>query len=300
MKHCILFFFILNFCNLAIGQDSLTPALPDTLRFELTSHNNISITATLNEQDTVQLMFHTAANDLTLISEKAPELTSVQWDNSASGIQSWGGKSKARISYSNTLQMGAFTWDSIVIWENERSGPNTDGKFGPNLFENLAIEIDFENNLFILHKTLPNAISIYTKIPLVYENGFMFVEGNSKLAPHTYPNRFLIHTGYGGTILYDNAFADSHQLNQHIEIIDEQILKDSYGNSIITKKGLLPQFSIQDILFENIPVGFFEGTIKNQSMSVVGGNLIKRFNLIIAPNRDFIYLKKNSLFDQPY
>lgn len=45
----------------------------------------------------------------------------------------------------------------------------------------------------------------------------------------------------------------------------------------------------------NIPVGFFTGALGRQKMSIVGGDLLKRFNLIIDAERANIYLKENKL-----
>lgn len=104
----------------------------DTIPFDLMDHNNISIKGILNDQDTVHLMFHTAANGMTLTKQATRQLTSIEWGQ-VDKVNSWGGESESRYSENNAVQIGVFRWDSIAIWENENSGPTTDGKFGPNL-----------------------------------------------------------------------------------------------------------------------------------------------------------------------
>jgi len=52
--------------------------------------------------------------------------------------------------------------------------------------------------------------------------------------------------------------------------------------------------------FQNIPVGFFEGAIGRQKMSILGGNVLKRFNLIINSKREYLYVKANSLHSLPF
>ena len=54
----------------------------------------------------------------------------------------------------------------------------------------------------------------------------------------------MIHSGYGGSILYDDNFSAENSLGEQIKIIDEKELKDSYGNVLKTKKGILPKFTI--------------------------------------------------------
>ena len=285
-------------CQMAIGQEQLLTSA-DTIPFVLTDQNNISVKAVINQLDTVDLMFHTAANDLTLIGEVAKHLKTIQWKQGDT-VKSWGGEAEARYSESNTLQIGRFHWDSIGIWENKHSGPETAGKFGPNVFENKAIEIDFDENILIIHQELPEKVAEYDKLPLLYENGLLFIEGTSRIGDQAFPNQFLIHSGYGGAVLYDDKFVVESKIGTQIEITEEQELKDSYGNVLKTKKGNLPLFTIGTVQFKDIPVGFFEGAIGRQKMSVMGGNVLKRFNLVIDANRENIYIKSNGLKDSPY
>jgi hypothetical protein len=295
-KHTLCFLGVfLSIIQLVAAQENhgeQVGAAADTIPFELTAHNNISIKATLNEADTLHLMFHTAASSLTLIREVAEKLTSIHW-NRSDKVESWGGESEARFSADNSLQIGAFRWDSLAIWENENSGPGTDGKFGPDLFEGKVMEIDFDNRMLIIHEALPEKTGEFEKLPLVFESGFMFIEGSSRVGGKDYANRFLIHSGYGGTILYDDQFVENSKIGEQIAITAEQELKDSYGNILKTKKGTLPRFAIGKVVFKDISVGFFEGAIGRQKMSVMGGDLLKRFNLIIDSDRKNIYLKSN-------
>lgn len=292
---------LLSFTQVIIGQGNAYPAAAaiDTIPFELTQHNNLAIKAVINEADTVKLMFHTAANGVTLIKEATEKMTKIKWNQSES-IKSWGGENEARYSEDNTLQIGAFRWDSLLIFENTNSGPTTDGKFGPNMFAGKAIEINFEERILLIHQRLPDKIAAYEKVALRFEDDLMFIEGTSNISGKDFPNMFLIHSGYGGTILYDDKFVSESKIGAQIEITEEQELKDSYGNVLKTKKGNLPKFSVGETIFEAIPVGFFEGSIGRQKMSVIGGNLLKRFNLIIDADRAYVYLKPNNLKALPY
>lgn len=293
---------LLSVTQVIVGQGHpahTTKAPIDTIPFELTLHNNIAIKAVINDADTVKLMFHTAATGITLIEAATEKMTSMKWNDGAN-VESWGGASETRYSDRNTLQIGSFRWDSLSIFENTNSGPTTDGKFGPDLFDGKAIEINFEDCLLLIHRSLPEKVAAYEKVPLSFENGLMFIEGMSSIGGKDYPNRFLIHSGYGGAVLYDDKFVSDSNIGEQIDIIEEQELRDSYGNVLKTKKGSLPKFTIGATTFEAVPVGFFTGSIGRQKMSVMGGNLLKRFNLIIDVDRATIYLKPNKLKALPY
>jgi hypothetical protein len=284
------------FCFASIAQESDGSV---QIPFELTSHNNIAIKGLINDTDSVVLMFHTAASSLTLTTEISKSLTSVNWTEETE-VNSWGGSSNARFSESNKLTIGTLSWDSLQVWETQNSGPTTDGKFGPNLFDGYVIEIDFDHNLITLHRALPEKISEYDKTELIYEDEFMFIEGTSTIDGKDYENRFLIHSGYGGTVLYDDEFVAQTQIGSLIKITDEKDLKDSYGNVLKTKKGSLPQFTLGNEILADLTVGFFEGSIGRQTMSVMGGDLIKRFNWIISIDRSVAYMQPNQLWPMAF
>ncbi len=271
----------------------------DTIPFNLTSHNNISVKALLNQVDTVDLMFHTAAYSVTLISEISDKLKSVNW-NQLDTVSSWGGDSDSRFSENNSIQIGPLQWDSLSIWETQHSGPTTDGKFGLNLFENKIVEINFDDHFIAIHHTLPAITDGYEKLNLLIEDDFMFLEGTSVINGEEFQNKFLIHSGYGSTILYDDEFVAKNKSITELKIIKESELKDSYGNVLKTKKAILPLFQIGSTDLTNLPVGFFEGAIGRQKMSVLGGDLLKRFNIVIDLSSSQIYFKTNSLANLPY
>jgi len=203
----------------------------DTIPFTLTTSNNIAIPAIINEVDTVSLMLHTAANDISVIKEFTARPNSIQWTRKVDDAKSWGGSGgEQRASVSNTLQIGKSKWDSLVIWESMHSGPNTDGKFGLNLFEGKHIELDFESNHLIIHNTLPEKTQGYEKLPLQYENGFMFIEATSIVDGVEIKNRFLIHSGYAGAILYDDVFVAENNIQDKVNITEQQELKDSFDD----------------------------------------------------------------------
>ena len=219
------------------------------------------------------------------------------WNEEVGDVNSWGGKGAQRMSEQNILKIGEFQWDSLLIWESQHSGPTTDGKFGPNLFADKWIELNYDSSFVVIHKFKPAHTNDFEKLALHNEHGNMFIEGKSKIGNKEISNRYLIHSGYSGAILYDDEFAEANNLSDQIEITEEQDLKDSLGNTLTTKKGMIPQFSLGNQELDDITVGFFSGAIGRQKMSVLGGNVLKRFNILIDSEREHIYLKSNGLVD---
>ncbi|OIN56072.1 aspartyl protease family protein [Arsenicibacter rosenii] len=268
------------------------PTPVNIIPFRLTTHNNLSVKAVLNGKDTVNLMFHTAANAITLTDEALQRVKSLVFSG-ADTVKSWGGsQNTSRFSKQNRVQIGGQSWSDTPIWENKNSGPETDGKFGIDLFAGKVIEIDFDKSLILIHNALPKKAATYEKQPLTFRDDMLFLEGGCLVGGQVLTNRFLLHSGYSGALLFDDQFTNEHKLPEKLTITDEKELKDSFGNVIKTQKAILPAFMVGKETLTNVSAGFFKGSLGRQQMSIMGGELLKRFNLIIDAKRAFIYLKK--------
>lgn len=278
--------------SLATGKGRTTRAAQTAeiaIPFTLTSHNNIVISALLNGTDTLNLMLHTAARDVTLTEEAVRKAKSIKFTNTTK-VQSWGGESDSRYSKGNQLQLGPLQRKNLNIWEDKNSGHDTDGKFGLDFFENRIVEIDFDQHRLVLHQSLPRKAAKYERLKLENQDGQLLVQGNCLIDGKSYTNKFLIHSGYSGGILLDDAFAASAGVDGKIKITDESSLKDSFGNTIKVKKGILPVFALGSAKLTNVPAGFFAGALGRQKLSVLGGDVLKQFNLIFDVAKNDLYI----------
>ncbi|WP_316737394.1 hypothetical protein [Pedobacter aquatilis] len=268
--------------------------------FELTSSNNIRVKVVLNSIDTLKLMLHTASSDISITEDGTAKTKSLIF-NRTDTVTSWGSQQNtSRFSAKNKLDINGLKLENIQLWENKNTGPETDGKFGLNLFTDQFVSIDFEKNIIQITESLPKDLEHYQKFPLVVKDDSMFLNAVCVIGNDTLDNQYLIHTGYGGTMLLDDDFSNKYKLNEQLKVISERDLKDSYGNTIKTRKAILPKFLLGKFELNQIPVSFFEGSVGRQKMSVIGGDLIKRFNLIIDKDRKFVYIKPNKLNKAKY
>ncbi|MBO9594998.1 MAG: hypothetical protein J7599_18990 [Niabella sp.] len=262
--------------------------------FELTAQNNLSVPVRLNGTDSLHLMFHFAADAVTLTTATTQKIRSVRFETTDS-VSSWGGTGNtSRFSSNNTLQIGDRTWEQLPIWEDQYSGKGTDGKFGPHLFNKKALFIDFDNQQITVSDHFP--VKGYQKFKLIHKHGMLFIEAAMHVGRNTYLNQYLLHTGYSGDLLLDDAFVVKNHFNSLLKVTDTKALKDAFGNIVKVQKATVPQFTIGRFRFKQVPVGFFEGKLGTQQMSFMGADLLKRFNLIIDAERQYIYLKPNKLY----
>jgi hypothetical protein len=290
MKGSVLF--VISAC---LSLISFAQEKEDIIPFTLTAYNNISIRSILNEKDTINLMLHTAASDLALTEETTQRLHDLHFER-ADSVKSWGGAGNiSRFSKSNVLQIGTLKWTDVPLWEDQNSGRMTDGKFGLNLFKDKFIEIDFDKKIIVLHNSLPSKAQTYAKLKLTAQGELLFIEADCTIGTTTLTNKFLIHSGYSGDILFDDKFVAENKIDTALKVVAEKSLKDAYGNVLKTKRAIMPGLVIGKEKFADVPVGFFQGAIGRQKMSIIGGDMLKRFNIIIDAKREYIYLIGNGL-----
>lgn len=294
LRHCLIQVVLLSSLVLPAQKNSSIP-------FLLTEYNNLSVRAVLNKTDTVNLMFHTAANAVTLTEESVKRLKSIRFTESTDSIKSWGSQSNSSgLSPDNFLEIGGLSWNKVPIWENLNSGQYTDGKFGIDLFKGRVIAIDFDKLLINVSDSLPYNIDQYQQVKLADEDDELFIEADCKTKDSVFKNRFLVHSGYSGAILFDDEFAKNSKLDERLELTGEKKLTDSYGNVLITKQAVLPALNIQGLELADVPAGFFKGAIGRQQMSIIGGDVLKRFNIVIDATRTYIYFQPNKLSGTAY
>lgn len=293
---CILLLMLLTSVPYGFGQSdntNITLNAIDSIPFKLTSYNNIVVEVVLNKRDTLDIMLHTASNSVSVVREHSKKIQSIMWDDSI-GVGSWGGNGNSRYSTGNRLQISQSTFEDIEVWENKNSGPGTQGKFGLDLFEDYVVEINFDNEIIFLYESLPSKIERYTSCPVIRKDNLLFVQGAMSIDGIIYEHDFLYHSGYAGALLIEDVFARKAQLAKRIKITSEQELKDSFGNPVTIKRGKIPFFFLAKTSFSDVNIGFFDGKIGQQRMSILGGDIIRRFNVILPKDRSVIYLSQVS------
>ena len=144
--------------------------------------------------------------------------------------------------------------------------------------------------MLVLHKKLPRKMEKYQSLKFENRNSQLLVQGSCLIEGKTYANKFLIHSGYSGGILLDDAFAANAGVDGKIKITEESSLKDSFGNTIKVKKGILPVFALGKTQISDVSAGYFAGGLGAQKISVLGGEVLKQFNLIFDLANNDLYI----------
>lgn len=277
---------------LPVEQAQSQTTVEQVIPFELTSQNNIAVKVVLNERDQAVFMFHTAVSSVSMTQKATRRTTSVQFDQKAA-VTSWGGQGQpVRYSSRNQLRIRGLAWDDIGITEDQLSGRFTDGKFGPNLFQGKVIEIDFDRRRLLIHAKLP-ATEGYERFKVAKRNGSMFLTGSVVVDGETIAHEYMVHSGYGSAILFDDQFAAEHQLTERLKVVGSRELRDSMGNVLKTSNVVVPRLRFGDTVLTDVAGEVFSGAIGRQKISVIGGAVLKRFDLLIDQGANELWMKRN-------
>ena len=277
---------------------NLQPATHDTILFELIGRGNINIPVVLNRQDSLNLMFDSNTSGLTLKEEAIIEKTKLL--NGQKGNEEYNFR---ELPTNNTFQMGDLIWEGLPIYSTKLSGHGTDGRFGWDILDGRIIEIDYEQERFIVHSALPNIPKGYSKFTMTFTQGYFYIEGDIVVNGKKIKSRFLVDSGYNRAILLDPVLMKNHGFPEDLNVYKKTELRNGGGEVFVTKifetdkicfgRNKLKRISTQ-ILPENLlnPAGMNAHTIGNE--------LLKRFNMILDFQSNLIYLRPNILGDLPY
>ncbi len=278
------------FSQVQTGEMVLPKA--DTIPFLLSDHNNILVPVILNKADTLQLMFHSSFTGVSVTADGLKHCTTLRADEE--GIaHSWGGDAQSSVSRSNRLRIGRQMWDSVVVTIDEQSGQDSDGKFGWDLFQDEVLEINYDRNELVLHPSLPALGKDFAVLPFEERDGSLYVEATVTLGDTTITDRFMFHTGYGGTCILGTGFMGRVGRNIALDTLGVKKLSDAYGNVLVNVTTRTPSLTFAGHAFKDLRIQVMDRRSQFAD-SVLGNDVLRRFNVWIDFRGYRLYLKPNA------
>ncbi|BEV02743.1 hypothetical protein [Chryseobacterium gambrini] len=257
----------------------------EIIPFRITKHNNIIVKTLVNDKDSLDLMFQIAMEDASISPDRKRNADHIIF--------------KDEISNGNTIKIGKKKYENIRFFDNELTGHEADGKIGTGIFKGKIFKIDYDNSRFVVYDKMPD-LKGYQSVPLLLKNEQLFIPANSIIEKQNVEAYFLLQSGYSGGILYSNEFADGKELDKKLKVTGEKTLKNSSGQSVITKNGILPVLKVGNFVLKDVSAGFFVGELKIQKSSYFGADLLRRYNWIFDAERKKVYIKPSKYFKKTY
>lgn len=256
----------------------------------MTKHNNIIVQALLNKTDSVDLMFQIAMPDASLAPDRKRKVESIQFDTTeyAGGL-----------SRNNTVRVGTLEKNGLLFFDNEYTGHEAEGKIGTGIFDGKAFKIDYDNSEFVVYDQLPS-VDEFQAIPLISKGGQFFISATSIINDNSFSTEFLLQSGYSGSLIFEQEFSDIHQFDEKMTFVNEKTLKNSNGQSVLTKNGIINQLNLGKFSLKDVPAGIFVGELKMQKFSYFGADLLRRFIWVFNAERTCAYVQKSKQYNESY
>jgi hypothetical protein len=286
MKKKILLYFIL----LCINVSAQNAIINDTIPLTINEQNTIFVKVIFNEIDTLNLNFDTGTTELILTNNVLKN------------------KLKSTPKLYNTfynLKIGNTIYETKV-YDAELTGHGTDGRFGWNFFKDKIVEINYDENILIVHSILPENVKKdkkYTKLSIEFYEDLFLVESEIKQCGVSNKELFLFDTGYQRTVMLDDDLLKQGGFpTEKMEVIKEVLMKGAQGNEIPIITSNLKILKIGKYKLKNVPVQQITTNkpLKNKSIHILGNEVLKRFNLFLDFQNNFVYIAPNHLFNKKY
>lgn len=259
---------------------------PDTIPFTLGDNHKIYVHANLNSADLRNIQLDMGAGG-TIINKASVKKVKMNFDQRVTLANSDGVNQVASAS-KNTLQIGDLVWDSISIAVAGNMKAYEDLIIGNSLFRDKILEINYDKKILVIHDVLPSQIAAYSRHDVILDGGVI---------PYTMVSLIIRGKTQTGWAMFDTG-ARTSIINSADASIPYRIVTELAG-IIGLDAAIRPKLSIA-----NYQLSGFEYKTRDMGgdgfHTILGSDLLKRFNLIFDNKNGYLYMQPNSLTNVPY
>lgn len=255
----------------------------DTIPFAIDSDDKIRLNLSVNGSRPLSYQFDLGSMG-NIIKKGSVNKVAMNFDD-VDILTNSDGTNRVPASRYNTLQLGHLQWDSLRFTEANNLRRQDDGVVGNNLFLGKIVEINYDQQIVVIHDQLPATAATYTRHELFLENGIIpFIRAAVMVKDSTYPAWFMFDTGHFGYCTLSDGFMKKTGLSE--------FKKGRQGKRITVE---VPQVAINGITFDNVTAFVRPPDPNSGSHQQLGIQLLKYFNVILDNRDGFMYLQPNSL-----
>ena len=281
-----------------------------TIPFELCG-DHIFIKVNVNGSKDLDYIFDTGDGLAILDINRAAELgISAGHDEVITSAE--GSISGKRVKH-NEFLIGSAPIHDVELHETDLShleisiGRDIDGIIGYDLLKNYVVELNYDTQEIKLFN--PSGYSYmgtgksYTIKMAADKNPH--ITASVKLANgETVSGEFYVDTGAKTTVDFNSPFVEAKGLSGKVGKSYVYLVAGLGAKEYEHHRGKVNNFSMGDITLEDMPVGLSHGKHGIQSSKkvagIIGGGLLKKFNIVMDYQKKKMYLEANSSFGEPF
>ncbi|HEX8163996.1 MAG TPA: retropepsin-like aspartic protease [Pyrinomonadaceae bacterium] len=278
------------------------------LKIPLDIDNNIiRMEVRVNHSKPLKFIFDTGASFSVIGSRRAAEL-GLKSQGEARGSAT-GGRIKGTYTKGVSLSVqGAEVSNQLIasIPINNPPGFDFDGVLGQNFIEQFVVEIDYENKIMNLYD--PRTYTYSGKgeiVPLLLAAGKtplvstkIILEGRAPVEA-----KLEVDTGADGTLVINSPLVKRQKLAEAVSKTGQSRSNGAGGEQRLLV-GRVKAVQLGRLIFDNPPVGLSQDTegsgASEENDGVIGGEIFRRFKVILDYSRKRMMLEPNKSFNEPY
>ena len=105
----------------------------------------------------------------------------------------------------------------------------------------------------------------------------------------------MVHSGHSGALIFGTRAVSEQPGLGRLDTLGAEVLKDSFGHELRNTRVRIPAVTIAGRTVARVPASLMDRRSSIPS-SVIGGELLKRFNWLLDLRNDVLYLKPNDRF----
>ena len=194
-----------------------------------------------------------------------------------------------------------------LIELKEILGRKADGIVGKDFFSAAAgkyLAIDYLHGGFAVASTLPDT-SGYRRIALELHNGQLFLHTRISISGKQIEGPFLLDTGCGGSIILTRSTAQQYALEQlpcekaRYRFYPGGIGGYSEQTNLLAQEAVLDTFRLKDlsVAYSSDTAGALSS---RDYLGLIGNKILNRFDVILDLKDNYLYLRPNAYYAQPY
>lgn len=273
----------------------------EIIPFELKDDNRIYLKAFINKSDTLNMVFDLGAN-ITVINKTRMNAKNVivKFDTIVSNAGGNGNSNEDK-SFKNQVTIGNQNYKEIeILGISYPEEDLLDGIIGWDFFKDKIVQIDYDYKELLIFDNLPELSKGYKKHKLKYINGLPYIEilvykGKKKVKIWA-----MLDTGYNSILKVYYKTVIENKLSNEFQVIGESTSYGTDGNIVKSDLVLVPKFDIGGFKIYNMPADLIKTKVDSPNPALLGGNLLKRFHMVLDFKGKVVYIKPNSLINSTF
>lgn len=274
-----------------------------SIPFEINKNKQIIVRGSINKSQEIEFVFDLGARITYLIGADLAKKNNLILDGKMED-ESVTGLATETTSSKNTLVFSKIQIENTPICYIDENGflDEGGGLIGFNIFQGKVLEIDFDNQLLLVHNSVGEKANRYSAVEFKQTTGGMYIPVALNNGQKETVGWYFFDTGADFALSIDSRFAARENLFGTMKKTGTSSIVSSEEKVLQVDNLLAPKISIAGFPFAEVPVllgkdSFAESAIED---GVIGIELQKRFNYIIDYPNSIMYVKPNKYFGDKF